>query len=159
MTVFASVQAQFLDLGAALTGVAPNGTDSGEVLATSKLRGRYRKWTGCTDGGLFGFEHAETEHSSPSGMLRQIVWSLPGVTNVTFAWVDMDGLLIPWNINAGLQGILDMQQSLLVLPQGHLRVSVTGNLSAAGGIVTLWEGGWMDDMMAHVKSVGSMNLP
>lgn len=159
MTTFASVQAQFFNNGAALTGVDPNGVDSGEVGATARLRGRYRKWTACTDGGLFGFEHAATDHQSPSGMLRNILWNLPGVTAITFAWIDMDGLVVPWNTNAGTPGIVDMQQQLLFMPRGHLRVTATGNLNAAGVILTLWEKGLVDDTFAHVASLGSMNLP
>lgn len=155
MTTFAAVQAHFLNTGAAVTGVAPNGVDSVET----KLRGRYRKWTGCTDGGLFGFEHAATVHGSPSGALKHILWNLPGVTAVTLTWVDMDGLEVVWNANAGTPGLVDMQQLMVVTPQGHNKVSVTGVLTSPGAIVTIWEKGFEDDVFAHLKTLGAMPLP
>jgi hypothetical protein len=160
VTTFAGVQAHFFNAGAAVTGVAPNGVDSNALETTMQLRGRYRKWTACTDGGLFGFDRAATVHESPSGALRQVIWSLPGVTNVTFAWIDMDGLVVPWNINAGAQGLLDMQQNMLFMPRGYLRISATGAVGLGGGsIVTTWEKGIQDDPFAHLKTLGSMALP
>ncbi len=156
MATFSTVQAHFFGAGAAVTGVAPNGVDSLET----KERGRYRKWTACTDGGLFGHERAATVHGSVSGALRNIIWSLPSVTAVTFTWVDMDGLLVPWTVNAGAQGIFDAQQPMLFTRQGYLRVSGTGAIGAAGGaIVTVWEQGFADDLYAQFGALGEMPRP
>lgn len=153
--VFAAIQAHKFAVGAAVGGVAPTGTDSEETL----LRGLYRKWDACTDGGLFTFWSAPTVHASHSGCLRQIAWNLDGMTDIKFSWLDAAGWEVVFAEPTVDIGLLDLQQVMLVLPRGAIRVVATGVTKANAGIVTWWEKGLADDALAHLPVLGSFALP
>lgn len=159
MDPFQVVQAHFLANNADLTGVLPVGTDSEQT----KLRGRYRKWTACTNGGLFQQPVAATVHASMSGLVRCVMWNLPGVTSILFSVVDMDGLetvfWTPTGVASTARGFWDPQQQPLILPGGAFKVSGTGKLTAAGSIVVYWDDGLEQDLFKEIASAGTELRP
>lgn len=153
--VFAAIREQHFGKDATLTGVAPDGVDSGETWE----RGRLRKWADCTVGGLFLLEQAATMHESQSGMLRQIAWNLDGMTSVVFSWRDPDGIWVPFAEPTADIGLLDLQQTMLFQPWGALQITASGKAKKDAAIVTWWEAGRYCDMFTSLPTLGAMALP
>jgi hypothetical protein len=153
--VFAAIQIHHFAAGGVVTGVDPDGVDSGEHWE----RGRLRKWKDCTAGGLFTFYVGATMHESHSACLRQIAWNLDKLTDITFAWRDPEGIWVPFHTAAADVGLLDLQQVMLFPPAGALQVTATGAAAVNAEIVTWWESGRFDDIFAHVGGLGSFTLP
>ena len=148
---FQECQCQVFALGAALTGVLPNGVDIGSVGTTARIRGRYRRWDACTDGGLFQQPQWPTTvpgyiHRSFSARLRSVIWNLPGITNMIMSMIDMDGVETPFWPNTGTastaRGWLDPQQTIWLPHRGSFKIIGTGNLSGVGSIRVEWDAGW-----------------
>lgn len=161
MNPFQILQLHQFSAGAALTGVAPNGTDS----VQTHLRGHYRIWSACTDGGLFGQEQADTIHDSPPGKIMKVLWNLPGISNMIFSWVDFQTVpvSIPFWPDTGtastVRGSFNLSQSLQVVPAGALKIEGTGNLSGPGSILVQWEGDLNTDAMKDIGIFGQQALP
>jgi hypothetical protein len=150
--VFRISETQVFLAAANITGIAPVGTDSGATY----LRGAYRKFTDCTDGGLFRQPVDTAVNDSLSGRVKTIIWNLAGAANITFAWVDMDGVVIPFWPQTGavlpVAGFFDPQQTVLIPPQGYLRVTATGPIT--GAINVVWDYGFTQDLFQQIPGLG-----
>lgn len=132
----------------ALTGVAPDGTDSEE----GEHRGRYRIWTGCSDGGLVEFP------TSIRGGFRveRVSWNLPGLSGVDLYVVDPDGVLFLVGQYTGSEGYFEWRNGgTLVAPRFKFAaVSQGGSLSDIGRVMFVLGQGWGQTTLEQAKELG-----
>lgn len=123
-------------------------------------RGRYRWYTGLTNGGLVDI--AESVAHNGFG-IREILISAPGITAVTFFVVDRFGN----NVCAGLvtptagNAYFDWRSGGgLVIPAGcKFKVVGTGALSAVGRVMINLSKGWGSSAFDDAPSLGKSNRP
>lgn len=123
--------------GGTLTGVTPNGTDNGESL----LRGRYRLYTNCTNGGLI-----EMDSSLKDGFrIERVSFNLTGVTAVNLYVRSPQGIDFLVGDYTGAAGYYEWRQGGTLVPPGFtFKAVATGTLSAAGGIMFVLSQGWKE---------------
>lgn len=130
--------------GGSVTGVAPAGApvvDSNETI----FRGQYRKWEGCTDGGLFLFPSADCLNAS--WRLERLIWNLPGSGGVTISIVDDDGMTYELATVAADEGqwFPEENHGLLLLPDWGVIVVAGAGLTGDGRLVAFAAPGWRTD--------------
>lgn len=145
--VFANVIYHEISSGSQVAGLAPNGTDSGETL----YRGRLRKWTACTQCGLFDADVHQGFH------LVSIMFKLPAAStpNVAVNLVDEDLFEYPvYEVNAA-NGFYQFTSSGLLVPPGW-KVKVTSDqaCNAAGRIQIVRGPGFGVSTMANFGAMG-----
>jgi len=144
--------------GGSLTGVAPVGSplvDSGQTVR----RGRYRKFSALTDGGLIDIP--ETVARNGYKILSVLV-NIPGMSSASFYVVDRDGNDVGAT-SITLTGGVGYREwrnfGLLVAPGCSFRVTGVGTASADGQVMFVLGDGWGHSMFDSAPQLGSSSLP
>jgi hypothetical protein len=156
MTTMPAVLIQRFALGGAITGVSPVGTlvDSEETI----YRGRIRKISGLTDGGL-----VDVDTSIVCGYrVSSILASVPGVTALAFHVVDHDGHSTyagTLSLTSG-NGYIDWRNNGILVPPGFsFKVIGTGTLSGDGQIMFVFANGWHQSGFENASILGKSISP
>lgn len=149
------VMLQEVASGNDVTGVAPAGgsmVDSEETL----YRGQYRKWTACTDAGLFALPGT----LDAGWRMERLVWTLTGLSAVKVNLVDEDAVVYQLLSSSAASGNYAPGENggLLVLPGWSVQVVGTGTLSADGRLIAFAAPGWRTDIF-NAKILGEGALP
>lgn len=138
--------------GGQIDGTATNGTDSEETL----FRGRIRKFTSGTKGGLF------TAPAQIGMRVRNVMWNLPaGATpTVTISLVDGDGFAYVLNTMAAVSSAVEFRNEGVLVPPGwKLKVASTHVCTAQGRVLVLLDRGWSVGPFDVMATLGKETLP
>lgn len=114
-----------------LTGVAPDGTDSLETIK----RGRIRRWSDCTVGGLFPGDNDRGVY------LTDVIWSMPAATDpdITVSLVDDDLFEYPLFTQTGASGFYQFTSKGILVPRDWKIKVVSSLVSSSDGRVTIYQ--------------------
>lgn len=144
--------------GGGLSGVAPVGSplvDSGETIR----RGRYRKYSDLTDGGLIDIAEAIAHEGFT---VQRVYVSMPGVTGIDLFVVDRDGddsFVGNITLTAG-NGYAEWEAPGIFIPPGcQFKAKSLQALTADGQLVFILGNGWDIAVFDEFPSLGRDNRP
>jgi len=122
-------------------------------------RGRYRQFSGLSDGGLVNI----LEDDAWNGFkIRSVLMSVPGITAVDFFITDRQSHDIfsgSASISSGNAYHDWRDLGLLVAPGCSFKIVGTGNLSSFGKIMIILDRGWASDVFDSAIQLGRDNRP
>jgi hypothetical protein len=158
MITVPAVLIQQFESGASVTGATPSGATFADTEETL-YRGRIRKLTGLTDGGLVDTDIAAI---SCGYRVLQAQISLPGISAVAFHVYDHDGdksSAGSVSLTSG-DGYKEWLNNGVFIPPGFtFRAVGTGTLSGDGQIVFVFGNGWSPSMFEVSTVLGKSYMP
>lgn len=136
---------------------------TGSVLADTEeslFRGRYRHYSGLTDGGLVEFP----DNVGRIGFrINHIAINLPGITAVSFNIIDIYGTALgagTATLSSGIGYHEWTHRGVFIPPWCKFKVFGTGTLTGTGEIMLAFSHGWMESTFdEYATQLGKINLP